>query len=169
MTGTVVAGGVRAELERTKRRAAFDGMERMLQKTDRAGSSAKSKPSRTRSVTKIYRSLVLALAGRIVQRSLTMQQCDDLSGLQDGYVAKLLHPDTGQGRVAGWYTLQLLIDALYPDGVEVVLIPVQPGAYDPVVDPRPDRRGARLLSDIAAGLVKRSANDDAPTVRSVTL
>jgi hypothetical protein len=47
-----------------------------------------------------------------------MRECDDRSGLNDGYTAKLLHPDTPSGR----QLLQYLTDALYLYGVDVYLI-----------------------------------------------
>lgn len=113
-----------------------------------------------RTVPKLYRAVVLALAGRIVQCGLTMQECDETSGVQDGYTAKMLHPDTASGRVAGWEMLQLLMDALYPHGVEVVLVPRAPGSYDPAAFPRPDKATIRFLSAIASGNLAPPANDD---------
>lgn len=79
------------------------------------------------SVTPLYRALVGEMHARIRRLGVTMWQCDDLSGLQDGYTAKLLHPDTPSGRQARWETLQLLVDALYPDGYTVIIKP-QDGA-----------------------------------------
>ena len=71
--------------------------------------------------TSFYVALVRALDRRIRTLGWTMKYCDDRSGLQDGYTAKLLHPGTPSGRQARWETLQLLIDALYPAGVKVVI------------------------------------------------
>src|SRR5262245_22107943 len=59
-----------------------------------------------------------------------MQQCDDLSGLQDGYTAKMLHPAAPSGRQASWSSLQLLLDAIYPQGYRLTIRPL------PVREPR---------------------------------
>ena len=68
------------------------------------------------SSTVLYRAIVAILDRRIRSLRWPMHECDDRSGLQDGYTAKLLHPDTASGRQARWESLQLLIDALYPQG-----------------------------------------------------
>src|SRR5262245_19131175 len=65
--------------------------------------------------TAIYLAVVAALERRIRSLGLTMQECDDLSGNEDGYTAKMLHPDTPSGRQAQSRTLQNLISALYRD------------------------------------------------------
>lgn len=139
-----------------KRSEAFQQLEDQLNEQESRPMAGKV----PRTVPKLYRAVVLALAGRIVQCGLTMEQCDDRSGVQDRYTAKLLHPDAAQGRVAGWETLQCLMDVLYPHGVEVVFVPLAPGAHDPAAHPRPNRAAMTLLGDIAAELVERTANDD---------
>lgn len=104
-------------------------------------------------VPPIYRAFTMALAGRIVQLDLDMTECDRRSGLQDGYTAKVLHPDTPSGRMPRWETLQYLVGALYPHGVQVVLVPLAPGEHDPAAAPQPNRRAIQLLGDIASGIV----------------
>lgn len=146
----------REQRERAKQRAALEEMGAVLEEWKRPQMAGRV----PRTVPKLYRAVVLALAGRIVQCGLTMEQCDDRSGVQDRYTAKLLHPDAAQGRVAGWETLQCLMDVLYPHGVEVVFVPLAPGAHDPAAHPRPNRAAMTLLGDIAAELVERTANDD---------
>lgn len=74
-------------------------------------------------VTGIYQQLVEQIHARIKRLGLPMWRCDDLSGVQDGYTAKMLHPETPSGRQARWETLQLLIDAVYPDGFSVTIRP----------------------------------------------
>lgn len=75
----------------------------------------------TRPVTDLYRALVWEVRNRIRALGLTMQQCDDISGNQDGYTAKMLHPDTPSGRQAQWQVVQQLLDAIYPGGVRLRL------------------------------------------------
>lgn len=77
------------------------------------------KISRITPATALYKATVAQIRVRIKELGLTMWQCDDKAGLQDGYTAKLLNPDTPSGRQAGWDTLQLLVDALWPDGFEI--------------------------------------------------
>lgn len=79
-----------------------------------------------RESTVLYRALIDQLADRIAYLGLTMWQVDDLSGVPDGYTAKALHPDTPSGRQATWPQIQLIIDALYPDGFAFVVIPRAP-------------------------------------------
>lgn len=77
--------------------------------------------------TGIYHALIAQIHGRIRRLGIPMWKCDDLSGLQDGYTAKLLHPDTPSGRQARWDTLQLLLDAIYPEGFVLTIRPVRGG------------------------------------------
>lgn len=73
--------------------------------------------------TSIYVAVASELHARIRRLGVTMWECDDGAGLQDGYTAKLLHPDTPSGRQARWETLQLLVDWLYPEGFVLVIRP----------------------------------------------
>jgi hypothetical protein len=76
--------------------------------------------------TALYRTLIDQIQDRITHVGWTMERCDDAAGLQDGYTAKLLHPDTPSGRMARWETLQLLIDALFPGGMNALVLPRWP-------------------------------------------
>jgi hypothetical protein len=69
--------------------------------------------------TALYRSFVLGLERRRLQLGWPMHVVDDRAGLQDGYYAKMLHSETPSGRSAGWLMLQLVMDALWPDGAGV--------------------------------------------------
>lgn len=71
--------------------------------------------------TAFYAAVTAALDRRIRVLRWTMKTCDDRSGLQDGFTAKLLHAESPGGRQCRWETLQLLVDALYPSGVKVVI------------------------------------------------
>lgn len=79
-----------------------------------------------RQATPLYLCIIEQLRDRIAWLGWPMWVCDSKSGLQDGYTAKVLNPDTPSGRMADWPTLQLLIDALYPDGFQLVAIPRTP-------------------------------------------
>lgn len=74
-------------------------------------------------VSDVYRALAAQLHDRIRKLGLPMWRCDDLSGVQDGYTAKMLHPDTPSGRQASWPTLDLVMQALYPDGFDIIIRP----------------------------------------------
>ncbi len=52
--------------------------------------------------------------------------------MQDGYTAKLLHPDTPTGRQARYETLELLLRAVYPDGYVLTIRPRREGASESV-------------------------------------
>jgi hypothetical protein len=82
-------------------------------------------------VTPLYRAVIRAVSFRIRALGLTMGRVDELSGVQDGYCAKALHPDAPSGRQSRWETLQLIIDALYPEGLSVTLKanPVKSGKH----------------------------------------
>jgi hypothetical protein len=115
--------------------------------------ATETRETRREAVPAFYRAVTMALAGRIVQLGLTMMDCDHRSGLQDGYTAKLLHPDTPSGRVTRWQTIQHLVGLLYPHGVQVVLVPIAPGEHDPASEPQPNGRAMQLLADIASGII----------------
>lgn len=73
--------------------------------------------------TPLYKSIVERIRQAAFERGLTMCYLDDRAGVQDGYTAKVLHPDTPSGRTARWDTLQFILDATFPGGVDVMLIP----------------------------------------------
>jgi hypothetical protein len=64
---------------------------------------------------------MLEVERRRVQLGFTFIDVDNLAGLNDGYLAKMMWPDTRTGRIAGWNTLQLVIEALFPKGFEVII------------------------------------------------
>lgn len=69
--------------------------------------------------TAIYRSIMLEIERRRLALNVPHWQVNDAAGTQDGYFAKMLLADTPSGRQASWETLQLVVDALFPDGFEV--------------------------------------------------
>jgi hypothetical protein len=62
---------------------------------------------------------MLGLERRRLALGWPMWLVDERSGVQSGYYAKMLHAETSSGRNAGWNMLQLVADALYPDGCGV--------------------------------------------------
>ena len=75
--------------------------------------------------TAFYLAVIKIVERRIRALGWTMETCDDRSGNQSGYTAKMLHPGTPSGRAAQWQTLQYLLDAIFPDGVRVVITPLR--------------------------------------------
>jgi hypothetical protein len=73
--------------------------------------------------TSIYRGIMLECERRRQSLGLAMWKVDELAGTQDGYYAKAVHADAASGRQAQWETLQDIIDALFPSGVDVVIRP----------------------------------------------
>lgn len=71
--------------------------------------------------TSLYRGIMLEIERRRLQLGFTFAEVDNLAGTQDGYCAKLMWPDTPSGRIGRWDTLQLIVDALFPEGFEVVV------------------------------------------------
>lgn len=72
--------------------------------------------------TAIYRELMAVLEGRRVELGLSMATVNDMSGLQDGFFAKMLYPDTPSGRQARWETVQLAVEALFGKGFTVHIV-----------------------------------------------
>jgi hypothetical protein len=89
--------------------------------------------NRTRPCTAIYRTIMVEFERQRLSRGLSMAQVDDLAGTNDGYYAKMLYPDTPNGRQARWETVQDVGDALFGrdfviqiNGVKT-LMPSMPG------------------------------------------
>lgn len=74
--------------------------------------------------TAIYQAIMWEVRKHSHELGITMRQCDNVSGNQDGYTAKMMHPETNSGRQARWETLQDLVDALYPGGVRITIRPL---------------------------------------------
>jgi len=89
--------------------------------------SAENPPRRVKKVAPIYRQIMLEIERRRHQLGCPMWKVDEASGVEDGYFAKMQAMDAKTGRQAGWDILQLVIDALFPQGVEVSLKPKDGG------------------------------------------
>lgn len=74
----------------------------------------------------LYAAVIWELRKQIMARGLTMQECDDLSGNQDGHTAKLLHPETKSGRQGDWETLERLAIAVYGRGFKLRMASAKP-------------------------------------------
>ena len=72
-------------------------------------------------VPPIYRSVLLEVERRRVQLGLSQDRLSEISGISDRAFAKALHASTPSGRMATWPTLQFVVDALYPDGCDVII------------------------------------------------
>jgi hypothetical protein len=69
--------------------------------------------NRTKPCTAIYRILMVEFERQRLARGLSMAQVDDLAGTQDGFYAKMIYPDTPNGRQSRWETVQDVADALF--------------------------------------------------------
>ena len=76
----------------------------------------------TRHVPPVYDAIVCELRKQILALGLTFEQCDELSGNQSGYTAKMLNPSSPSGRRATWDVLMNLVTTLYPCGGFVLTI-----------------------------------------------
>jgi hypothetical protein len=67
----------------------------------------------------VYRALLLECERRRQQLGWSMWQVDDASGLNDGHYAHCLHVDRVTGRQAQWKTIDLIVRALWPKGLDL--------------------------------------------------
>lgn len=72
--------------------------------------------------TGIYRALMEVFEGRRIELGLSMASVNDLSGVNDGYYAKMIYPDTPSGRQARWEQVQDVFEALFGTDFEVQII-----------------------------------------------
>lgn len=100
----------------------------------------------TRSITPVYRALMSELERRRLHLGLSMWQTDDEACTQDGYYAKALWADARSGRQARWETLQLIIDALFPTGFDLVLRPRAGAPLNPAAQKRVVRFAAATVN-----------------------
>jgi hypothetical protein len=79
--------------------------------------------TRSAAATELYLSLVEQLELRRQRLKWPSWLLDDRAGLEDGYWMKALHANTPSGRQAGWRIIQYVVDALYPRGARIKVIP----------------------------------------------
>jgi hypothetical protein len=73
--------------------------------------------------TPFYEAVAWELRKQMLRLSLTFEQADELSGLEQGYAAKMLNPATPTGRQAGWVRIQYLMDVVYAGGFILTIRP----------------------------------------------
>jgi transcriptional regulator with XRE-family HTH domain len=66
---------------------------------------------------------MLEIERRRLQLNISMQEVCDRSGVADYYYSKALHASTPSGREARWSTIQDIVDAIFPEGYDVVIKP----------------------------------------------
>jgi transcriptional regulator with XRE-family HTH domain len=76
-----------------------------------------------RNIAPFYMSVMLEIERRRLSLGISMQEVCDRSGVADYYYSKALHASTPSGREARWSTLQDIVDALFPEGYDVVIKP----------------------------------------------
>jgi hypothetical protein len=69
----------------------------------------------------VYRAIVLELERRRIALGMSMERLSEVAGLADRAYSKMVHPEGRGGRVAQWQTLQRVVDALFPDGVDIAI------------------------------------------------
>src|SRR5688572_18418407 len=73
--------------------------------------------------TPVYRALMLGCEERRVALKLPMEKFSEFAGLSERYYSKALYADQPSGRQASWQTMQIIFDALWPDGFEIIVKP----------------------------------------------
>jgi hypothetical protein len=73
--------------------------------------------------TPAYRALILEIERRRQFLGWTCWQLEDAAGLNDGHYSHLLQVDRPSGRQGTWKMVQLLIEAMYPEGFDLILKP----------------------------------------------
>jgi hypothetical protein len=70
--------------------------------------------------TPVYRAIVVELERKRQAMGMSMDRASEIIGAERSW-SKLLYPDTSSGRQASWEKLQRAVDAMYPDGFEVII------------------------------------------------
>jgi hypothetical protein len=77
--------------------------------------------------TALYRQVMVEVERRRLQLGWPAWELDDVAGTQDGHFMKCLWADTPSGRQARWETVQLLLDAMFPLGFDLIIKPKKNG------------------------------------------
>lgn len=72
--------------------------------------------------TAVYRAIMQVVEGRRVELGLSMASVNDLSGVNDGYYAKMIYPDTPSGRQARWEQVQDVVEALFGQNFTINIV-----------------------------------------------
>ncbi|MEH2521570.1 hypothetical protein V1279_007143 [Bradyrhizobium sp. AZCC 1610] len=78
--------------------------------------------------TPAYRALMLEIERMRQAVGWPCWQLEEVAGLNDGHYQHLLHADRPHGRQGSWKMIQLLVEALFPAGFDLVLMPKRGGA-----------------------------------------
>jgi hypothetical protein len=73
----------------------------------------------------IYYKLILEIEERRQALGVSMERLSEMAGLPDRSFSKLVYPSTKSGRLARWSTIQIVLDALYPDGFDLKISPTK--------------------------------------------
>ena len=76
-----------------------------------------------RNVSPFYRSIMLELERRRLHLRISMDEVSDRAGVADRLYSKMLHANTPSGRQSRWETVQDVVDALFPEGYDVIIKP----------------------------------------------
>ena len=79
--------------------------------------------SEGRTVSALYRAIMLEIERRRLEIGVSMDQLSEISGIADRSYPKMLYPDAKNGRQSHWETVQFVIDTLFPDGFDVAIKP----------------------------------------------
>jgi hypothetical protein len=117
--------------------------------------------------TALYRAVMAEIDRRRLELDVPMWAVDDRAGTQDGYYAKPLYAETRTGRQSGWQTLQLIVDALFPGGVDVQLRALNDDmpAAPRMVTKDPNAPG-RMIRHWPTGSTSRSSAETGPPATS---
>src|SRR6266702_8521515 len=89
-------------------------------------------PLRIKKVAPLYRAVMLEIERRRHQLGCPMWKVDEASGTEDGYYGKMQAVDAKSGRQAGWHIVQLVLDALFPGGFELMIRPKTGGTLSAI-------------------------------------
>jgi transcriptional regulator with XRE-family HTH domain len=67
----------------------------------------------------IYRLFMLEVERRRRQLNVSMERLSEIAGVADRAYSKYLHSGSAHGRTARWETIQIIADALWPDGLDI--------------------------------------------------
>jgi hypothetical protein len=84
-----------------------------------------------RNIQPFYMAVMHELELRRISLNISMDEISDRAGVADRFFSKALHASTPSGRQAQWRTLQDIVDALFPEGYDVIIKPKAGMRLDP--------------------------------------
>jgi hypothetical protein len=73
--------------------------------------------------TAVYRAIMQVVEARRVELNISMATVVELSGVNEGYYAKMIYPDSPSGRQAQWRQVQDVLEALFGRDFEIKIEP----------------------------------------------